>query len=174
MAEATVPHGKSPACSCLVRAFLDGITAGPRRGPAQRCRCQVRAVCTGWAVPPAPAARAPALPSGPRRQEAAEPVPLHGGGRPRSRLGSARPAGNAQFRSAPLDCVRFSSFGSARSHSAPLVCELGSSRHRRICPLGPSSLCPLSYIRLCPNPLGSARALAIARLEGLDPTLQHS
>lgn len=66
-------------------------------------------------------------------------------------LGAARlrPAMLAQFRSAPLNGVRLSSLGSVRPHSVPLVCLLGSSRNRRICPLGSSRFrsAPLSCVR---------------------------
>lgn len=87
MAEATVPHGESPACSCFVYTVLACVPAGARRAPAELSSRPVRARSAGARrATPSPttsaaAARAPALPSYSRRQEAAEPVPLHGGSR---------------------------------------------------------------------------------------------
>lgn len=87
MAETTVPHGKSPACSCLVCAVLARVPAGARRAPAELSSHPVSARSAGARrATPSPtastaAARTPALPSYSRRQEAAESVPLHGGSR---------------------------------------------------------------------------------------------
>lgn len=134
MAEATVPHGKSSARSCLVCTVLACVPARARRAPAELCcrqsRRPISARSTGSRrATPSPTAstataRTPALPSRPRRQEAAEPVPLHGGGRhlidPCSVLfGVARPTG---FCLTGLDSTHSVPFGcTPPGYSAPLV-----------------------------------------------------
>lgn len=156
MAEATVSHGKSPACSCLVHAIFDGVPAGPSRAPTKSCRCRqgLRAVAAGWAAPRATAARAPALPGRARRQEAAESVSLHGAGRPESRRRAAR-CGSALpgcVRSIMFGLSRLCSTQLARLRSALPVCSLGSSRPRLICLFG--SARPLSAVsaQFCSGP----------------------
>lgn len=128
MAEATVPHGKSPACSCLVCTVLACVRARARRAPAELRRRPVRARSAGARrAAPSPtastaAARTPALPSRPRRQEAAEPVPLHGGGRliaaPCSSVWLGPPG------SARLDWTPLTQCGSAALRPAPRLRSL--------------------------------------------------
>lgn len=82
-----MPHSKSSSCSCFVCPVLARVPAGARRAPAELGSRPVSARSPGARrATPSPtastaAARTPALPSHSRRQEAAEPVPLHGGSR---------------------------------------------------------------------------------------------
>lgn len=87
MAEATMSHSEGSACSCFVCPVLARVPAGARRAPAELRSRPVSARSAGARrATPSPttstaAARTPSLPSYSRRQEAAEPVPLHGGSR---------------------------------------------------------------------------------------------
>lgn len=120
-------HWQPAGPTCLVRAVLVRVPAGPRRSPTQpRCHqgrrlIHARPAADGAAPSPAAAkaagARAPALPPR-RRQEAAEPVPFHGsrpGAPPRGALVDT--ARSARLRSAPLGSAPT---GLGRSRSAVL------------------------------------------------------
>lgn len=128
---------------CLVGAVLARVPAGPRPAPAQPRRHESRRrvharPAAGGAAPTAAAAaaRAPALPRSPRRQEAAEPVPLHGGR-----------SGSPARRSAPLGRgVRPSKSRSARLRSARLGPAPLASPQPLLRGAGPSSL--VSAVRL--------------------------
>lgn len=194
LAAAAPPRRGRPAGpTCLVGAVLARVPAGPRRAPPQprshqgRRLVHARPAAGGAAPGPAAAtARAPALPRRPRRQEAAEPVPLHGGGRgyspPRrsaplglGRLSSA-PLGSTRPCSAPLDSsqpgpLRLCSArpGPARPHSTrlgsarPRSAQLGYTRPRSArwaWPLGPARSC--SVQSLSSVPLDCARSFPLS------------
>lgn len=133
--------GRLAEPTCLVGAVFARVPTGPRRPPTQPGSYQGRLVharpAAGGAAPgpaaAAAAARAPARPRRPRRQEAAEPVPFHGG----------RPC--APPRSVPL--------GSTRARSARLLGPAGPARALKLSAAQPD--CARSFP---PDPpLGSAR-----------------
>lgn len=143
--------GRGPGCghgpaepTCLVGAVFARVPAGPRRPPAQPGGHHGRLVparpAAGGAAPgpaaAAAAARAPARPRRPRRQEAAEPVPFHGG-RPCAAPRSA-PLGSTRLRSGPLGSAarrRGSCSGPELSAAQP-DCARSSRPTRRSSPLG--------------------------------------
>lgn len=160
-------HWQPAGPTCLVRAVLVRVPAGPRRSPTQPRR-HTRPAADGAAPSPAAAkvagARAPALPPHRRRQEAAEPVPFHGsrpGAPPRGALLDTARISPAALRSAPLLSARpqSASVGPVRlcsGHSARWARGLDSARScsaRRARQLGQAVL-----VRFRRTPrLGSAR-----------------
>lgn len=145
-------HWRLAGPTCLVRAVLAPVPAGPRGPPTQSRSHQGRRVvharpAAGGAAPGRAAARAPALPRSRRRQEAAEPVPFHGG----------RPAPRP-----------------ARLRSARLGSRLGCARRARLAGLGgvaPGSrsgravVCSAGLRSGSPVPAGRRRWAPLSSLE---------